>query len=274
MATEESGPAVPGAAIALPAAMRLFAFLSVVALGCSGSEFAINNGDNTTGDTATAEDSAAVVPDSGNTSQTDGSPGADAAGPDTAMRPDTPPPCATTAVPAVACAPVEYHGHHDIAPTVYLAPALSPNVSHSIAFDLQEQGRIEKIGLKARRNDLGSGVDGTVTVTAYYVPCPGTLIPMGKHTKPAAEVMDGTVFYFNPGTTGSVVPYLPFMKKGDRIAFSFETTSTRYTWDLRGAATPGSDPYRFVWSTKAGSAAWSPQAGQFAATMTYINRCM
>ncbi len=249
----------------MPSSFRVLPVIAVTLLGCSGADFEIAPAT----DAATGADSANIVADSRASTDTGAQGASDAVGTPPAEA-GPPPECKT---PALACTPSDnYFAHHDLAPGAALPVNVNLENKHVVSFLTSHRGRIEKIGLRLRRNDLGSGVDGNFTISAFFLPCPDTWIPIGKHVRGAGEVSGDTTFYFNPDTTGGLVPFLPTAEKGARIAFVIETTSTRYSWTMMSAAVPSPNPLGHSWGVKTGTAAWK-LGPQIAATMTYIRSC-
>lgn len=245
----------------MPSFLRVFSSITLLSLGCSGAEFDIAS----TSDAATRADSANKVADTGAPGSDDGVTSSEAGAPDA-------PPLDCKTPPMTCASTGDYVPHHDLAPTGPLAVAITPENKHMVSFLTSRRGRIEKIGLRLRRNENIAGVDGDFTVSAFFMPCEGTLIPIGKHTKSAAEVSGDTTFYFNPDSTGGLVPFLPFAEKGTRIAFVIETTSTRYHWTMQTATIPSGNELGHAWATKTGAMPWKV-APQIAATMSYIRAC-
>lgn len=243
-----------------------FAAFSVILMACSGADFDVAP----VTDAATGADSANLVADSASSTDTGVQGNSDAVSTQPA---DAAPPVDCKG-PALACTPSSnYFSHHDLAPGTALPVNVNLENKHYVSFLTSHRGRIEKIGLRLRRNDLGTGIEGTFTVAAFFLPCPDTWIPIGKHVKQAAEVGGDTTFYFNPDTTGGLVPFLPTAEKGARIAFVIETNSTRYTWSMMSAAVPSPNPLGHTWGVKTGTSAWKPSPSQIAATMSYIRSC-
>lgn len=241
--------------------MRLLpAALAALLPACSSADFTVMSGSDgaVRADTANsvADTGMVVDEDTGGPAQTDAEPSPGCKMP--------PPP---------TCVPTSYEPHHDLVTNGTLPVPLNAQTKHFVSFTLSKRGRIEKLGLKMRRNDLGSGSDGTVTVHAFYVPCEDTLIPIGKHTKSAADVPGDTTFYFNPDQTMGLIPFLPLADHDMRIAFIIETTSTRYSWTLAAAPLPLENPRGHQWGSKAGAEPWVGSKSQIAATMSYIRAC-
>lgn len=258
--------------------------LVVLLAGCSSAEFAIatsgdasgiaDTGTNTgTSDTAKIDPKDDAVAADGFVAA-DGSV-ADGSVADGSVGPDAAPPLCSKGAPMVSCTPNLYDKHHDIADTVALSPPISLSTKHVVSFLLGKRGRIEKIGLKLRRTEVGAGIDGSFTVSAFYAPCPNpaSWVPIGKHVRSGGEVTSDFTFYFNPAQTAGAVPYLPIGEHDTRIAFVIETDSLHYSWTLQGTPTPAENPLGFQWGTKLGPALWKLSEGQIAATMSYLNQC-
>ena len=251
--------------------------LAVVA-ACSSGKFEVGSAP-ATGDSGTAVLDTGTVPGSEDTGavdsggRVDGAIGGEAGVAD-AIAFDMGPPC-TKGIPALACPGNVYESHHDTpTATGYLAQPITHSIRHVISFVVQKKGRIEKIGLRLRRTDTGGGTEGTFTVSAFLMPCPESLVPIGKHIKPAGDVSSDTTFYFNPDVTSGMVPYLQWVPAGTRIAFIIETTSTRYTWDLRAGSAPAASPLGFQYGTRTGEGAWTPGGPDaLPSTMSYIRTC-
>ncbi len=272
-----------------------FLSLLVVVVGCSSAEFSVavgvgasdvGTGDGTASDTGGAgSDTGGGRSDTGNGSSDTGSGSSDTgstsisdtgSGTTDAIAVDTGPPCEAK-VPELTCSPPSspdpYVPYHDLAGSGALTTRLTHSSSHSVSFVLTKAGRIEKIGFRLSRYDSGGGSDGDVTVSAAIIVCKEILIPLAKHVKKSADVPYDTTFYFNPSVAPGV-PYLPYLPVGARLVFTIETTSTRYSWDLRAAPMPSPNPMSFMWSTKTGTGPWSgPSTSQVPATYTYIRNC-
>jgi hypothetical protein len=238
---------------------------AVFVAGCSSASFDIAPGS----DGAVGSDTANSVVDTGSTGSSDTGQqgGTEAGSADAGGMPTCPMPAAPV------CAPLVYEPHHDLYGATPLSSPINAETQHIVSFTMAKKGRIEKVALRLRRTDNGAGVDGTFTVHAFYVPCEGTMISIGKHTKTAAEVSGDTTFYFNPDVTGGAIPYLPWAAAKTRIAFVIETNSTRYSWNLIGTNTPADNPLGHQWGTKTGAGAWVPSKVHVASTMSYIRTC-
>ncbi|MBI2393013.1 MAG: hypothetical protein HYV09_25745 [Deltaproteobacteria bacterium] len=225
--------------------------------GCSGGDFEL---------ASTTQDASSDGGAGSETSVTEGGAGSDAGSPDAA-------PACNTTVPALTCAGGAYEPQFDLAGTIDPAtPRISHSVSHAISFIQTNAGRTEKIALRLRRSDAGTGVDGQLTINVFYVPCENQLVPISSTTRPAAEIAGDTSFYFT-GPFGSGAQYLPFLPKGSRLLFVIGTTSTRYTWEHATAPRAADDPRGFRFYTKVGTAEWSEAPNRVAAAMSYLRAC-
>lgn len=238
-------------------AVRIFQVATfAVMTGCSSSSFELAGGAADAGDAGSE------------TTQADsGTPVGDAGGPDAL------PPACSKDIPPMACAGGAYEPQFDLPGTYEAAtPRIKHGVAHAISFVQTEPGRTEKIALRLRRSDAGSGVEGAFEIRAFWVPCEGTLVPLSTLSRPSAEIAGDTSFYFT-GPFGSGAQYLPFLPKGSRLLFVIETTSTRYTWEHATAPRVSSDPRDFRLYTKVGTADWTAIDNRVAAAMSYLRAC-
>jgi hypothetical protein len=236
------------------------ACLSVVA--CSGSDFELGTAEDS--GSSTVEDTDGQNPEDVG-GATDGNTGARDSG-----AADTQPPC-NTALPPLACATpgsnyaAQFQHNGDTA----LAHLVDHNTSHAISYVTARAGRHEKMILRLRRGSGAGPNVGTVTLTAFYTPCPGVHVPLGKSRSFPANNVDGDVsFYFNDTAT-----FLPLFPAGTRLTFVLTTDSTLYSFELLGNATNADAPPSLQWFVKKGSGAWESASPAAPAAQAWLRDC-
>jgi hypothetical protein len=243
--------------------MRFPATLAALSLvACSGSNFDLVSAPADSGSTATPTEDTTPV-------ESDAEPiEAEAGASDGGV---TTPPCNTT-MPAPACtAPgSEYAPQIQYGASSDLTPLVDHNTSHAISYVTERAGRHEKMILMLRRLPAGGATPGRLTLTAYYTPCAGVHVPLGKSRSfDAANVYDGNVsFYFNDDPT-----FLPLLPAGTRLTFVLSTDSTAYNFQLVGSPTGATPPSGLQWWVRKGTGSWERPGPALPSVQAWLRYC-